>query len=142
MKLLEHSVYRARQMLGVLSRTPNSSNIFHIRKRLYSPILSLVMSHINFKIKNIVTALRDVITKWCGLGIQLDLPEHILKLVGSSQYVEDRLRMMVSKWIDYDPEVFEVTKEWWWSISTSFGLHVSNCIEKVQIAQQFSLKGT
>jgi hypothetical protein len=100
------------------------------------------MSRIKFKIKNIVTALRDVITKWCGLGTQLDLPEHILKLVGSSQDVEDRLRMMVSKWIDYDPEVFEVTKEWWWSISTSFGLHVSNCIEKVQIAQQFSLKGT
>ena len=59
---------------------------------------------IKFKLKNIVTALRDVTTEWRGLGTQLDLPEHMLKLVGSSQEVEDRLRMMVSKWLDYDPE--------------------------------------
>ena len=59
---------------------------------------------IKFKLKNIVTALRDVITEWRGLGTQLDLPEHMLKLVGSSQEVEDRLGMMVSKWLDYDPE--------------------------------------
>ena len=57
-----------------------------------------------FKHKNIVTALRDVITEWRGLGSQLDLPEHMLKIVGSSQEVEDRLRTMVSKWLDYDPE--------------------------------------
>ena len=59
---------------------------------------------IKFKLKNIVTALRDVITEWRGLGTQLDLPEHMLKPVGSSQEVEDRLGMMVSKWLDYDPE--------------------------------------
>ena len=57
-----------------------------------------------FNRKNIITALSDVITEWRWLGTQLDLPEHMLKIVGSSQEVEDRLRMMVSKWLDYDPE--------------------------------------
>jgi hypothetical protein len=49
-------------------------------------------------------ALTDVVTEWCGLGTQLDLPEDILKLVGSSEDAEDRLRTMVSKWLEYDPE--------------------------------------
>jgi hypothetical protein len=59
---------------------------------------------IKFKLKYIVTDLRDVVTEWRGLGTQLDLPEHMLKIVGSSQDIEDCLRMMVSKWLDYDPE--------------------------------------
>ena len=59
---------------------------------------------IKFKIKNIVTALRDVVTEWREVGTQLDLPEDILKLVGSSQDAEGRLQTTVSKWLDYDPE--------------------------------------
>jgi hypothetical protein len=59
---------------------------------------------IKFKLKNILTALRDIATEWRGVGTQLDLPEHMLKMVGSSQDVEDRLQMMLSKWLDYDPE--------------------------------------
>ena len=67
-------------------------------------IISNFAEDTKFKLKNIVTALRDVMTEWRWLGTQLDLPEHILKLVGSSQEVEDRLWMMVSKWLNYDPE--------------------------------------
>ena len=59
----------------------------------------------DFKLKHIVTALRDVVTEWYDLGIYLDLPEHILKPIGSNRPdVEGRLRMMVSKWLSYDPE--------------------------------------
>ena len=57
-----------------------------------------------FEIKNIITALKDVIAEWHDLGIHLGLPESILKLIGSSPDIEGRLRMMVSKWLDYDPE--------------------------------------
>jgi hypothetical protein len=56
---------------------------------------------IKFKIKSILTALTDVITEWRAIGTQLDLPEHMLKIVDSNPNVEDRLRMMVS---DYDPQ--------------------------------------
>ena len=60
---------------------------------------------IAFKLKHIVTALRDVITEWHEVGIYLDLLEHILKPIGSNNPdVEGRLRMMVSKWLDYDPQ--------------------------------------
>jgi hypothetical protein len=59
---------------------------------------------IKFKLKNILTALRDIATEWRAVGTQLDLPEHMLKIVDSNPNVEDRLRMMVSKWLDYDPE--------------------------------------
>ena len=59
---------------------------------------------IKFEIKNIVIALKDVIAEWYDLGIHLGLPESILKLIGSSPDIEGRLRMMVSKWLDYDPE--------------------------------------
>jgi hypothetical protein len=47
---------------------------------------------------------RDVATEWHDLGLQLGLPESILKLIGSSPDIEDRLRMMLSKWLDYDPQ--------------------------------------
>ena len=56
-----------------------------------------------FKLQHIVVAVRDVNTEWHGLGLQLGLPEHILKPVGSHPDVEDRLRVMLSKWLDYDP---------------------------------------
>jgi hypothetical protein len=59
---------------------------------------------IKFKLRNIVTVLRDTATEWRGVGTQLDLPEHMLKIVDSNPNVEDRLQMMLSKWLDYDPE--------------------------------------
>ena len=57
-----------------------------------------------FKLQHIVVAVRDVNTEWHGLGLQLGLPEHILKPIGSHPDVEDRLRVMLSKWLDYDPK--------------------------------------
>ena len=57
-----------------------------------------------FKLQHIVVAVRDVNTEWHGLGLQLGLPEHILKPIDSHPDVEDRLRVMLSKWLDYDPK--------------------------------------
>jgi hypothetical protein len=59
---------------------------------------------IKFKLKNILAALRDIATEWRAIGTQIDLPEHILKIVDSNPNVEDRLRIMLSKWLDYDPQ--------------------------------------
>ena len=59
---------------------------------------------IKFEIKNIVIASKYVIAEWHDLGIHLGLPESILKLIGSSPDIESHLRMMLSKWLDYDPE--------------------------------------
>ena len=58
----------------------------------------------DFKLRHIVTALRDVVTEWHEVGIYLDLPEYILKPIGSNPDVEGSLRMMVSKWLSYDPQ--------------------------------------
>ena len=57
-----------------------------------------------FRLQHILTAVKDVATEWHYLGIHLGLPESILKLIGSSPDIEGHLRMMVSKWLDYDPE--------------------------------------
>ena len=59
---------------------------------------------LEFKLKNIVNAVRDVITEWHDLGLQLRLPDSTLKLIGSSPDIEGHLRMMLSKWLDYDPK--------------------------------------
>ena len=59
-------------------------------------------SELEFKLKHILTAVKDVATEWHELGLHLDLPEHILKLIGSSPDFEGHLRMMLSKWLDYD----------------------------------------
>lgn len=58
-------------------------------------------SELEFKLKHILTAVKDVATEWHELGLHLDLPEHILKLIGSSPDFEGHLRMMLSKWLDY-----------------------------------------
>ena len=60
--------------------------------------------HIEFKLQHIVIAVKDVATEWHDLGLQLGLPESILKLIGSSPDIEGHLRMMLSKWLDCDPE--------------------------------------
>ena len=57
-----------------------------------------------FKLQYIVVAVRDVNTEWHGLGLQLGLPESDLKLIGSNPDIEGHLRMMLSKWLDYDPQ--------------------------------------
>ena len=56
------------------------------------------------RLQHIVIAVKDIATEWHDLGLQLGLPESILKLIGSSPDIEGHLRMMVSKWLDYDPE--------------------------------------
>ena len=56
------------------------------------------------RLQHILTAVKDVATEWHDLGVHLGLPESILKLIGSSPDIEGHLRMMVSKWLDYDPE--------------------------------------
>ena len=56
------------------------------------------------RLQHILIAVKDVATEWHDLGIHLGLPESILKLIGSSPDIEGHLRMMVSKWLDYDPE--------------------------------------
>ena len=66
--------------------------------------LAMSDNNIEFKLQHIVVAVRDVNTEWYGLGLQLGLPEHILKPIGSHPDVEDRLRVMLSKWLDYDPQ--------------------------------------
>ena len=58
----------------------------------------------DFKLQTIVTAVKDVITDWHDLGLQLGLPEPVLKLIGSDPDIEGHLRTMLSKWLDYDPE--------------------------------------
>ena len=42
--------------------------------------------------------------EWYDLGLQLGLPDSDLKLIDSSPDIEGHLRMMLSKWLDYDPE--------------------------------------
>ena len=61
-------------------------------------------SELEFKLKHVLIAVEDVATEWHKLGLNLDVPEHILNLVGSNPDIEDRLRMMLSKWLDYDRE--------------------------------------
>ena len=57
-----------------------------------------------FKLRHIVVAVRDVITEWHELGLHLGLPEPDLKLIGSNPDIEGHLRMMLSKWLGYDPQ--------------------------------------
>ena len=54
------------------------------------------------KLKDLVIALRGVM-EYHDLGLQLDLPESTLKLIDKHP-IEDRLRMMLSEWLQFDPE--------------------------------------
>ena len=58
----------------------------------------------DLKLQYLVIAAKDVITEWHDLGLHLGLPDSTLKLIGSSPDIEGHLRMMLSKWLDYDPE--------------------------------------
>ena len=61
-------------------------------------------SDLEFKLQHVVIAVKDLITEWYDLGLQLGLPDYTLKPIGSNPDIEGRLRMMLSKWLDYDPE--------------------------------------
>ena len=61
-------------------------------------------SSLEFKLQHIVIAVKDVITEWYDLGLQLGLPDSTLKLIASNPDVEGRLRMMLSKWLEYDTQ--------------------------------------
>ena len=54
------------------------------------------------ELKDLVIALRGVV-EYHDLGLQLDLPESELALIDKHP-VEDRLRMMLWKWLQFDPE--------------------------------------
>ena len=54
------------------------------------------------ELKDLVLAVKDV-GKWHDLGLQLGLPEPKLALIDKHP-VEDRLRMMLSEWLQFDPE--------------------------------------
>ena len=58
----------------------------------------------DLKLQYLMIAVKDVITEWHQLGLHLGLPESDLKLIGSNPDIGGHLRMMLSKWLDYDPE--------------------------------------
>ena len=55
------------------------------------------------KLKDLVIALRDL-DECHALGLQLDLPESTLKLIDKHHDSKDHLRMMLSEWLQFDPE--------------------------------------
>jgi hypothetical protein len=55
------------------------------------------------ELKDLVIALRGVV-ECHDLGLQLDLPESTLKLIDKHHDSKDHLRMMLSEWLQFDPE--------------------------------------
>ena len=55
------------------------------------------------ELKDLVLAVKDVV-KWHDLGLQLGLPEPTLASIALHPDIEGHLRMMLSKWLQYDPE--------------------------------------
>ena len=55
------------------------------------------------ELKDVVLAVKEV-TRWYEVGLQLGLPEEKLKLISSHPDIEGHQRMMLSKWLSYDPE--------------------------------------
>ena len=65
----------------------------------------LAMSdNVEFELQHIVIAVQDAITKWHDLGLQLGLPDPILVSIRHDPDTESHLRMMLSKWLSYDPK--------------------------------------
>ena len=96
--------YRACAELTSINMTMFGCGCSPIKVDKQKQKLAMSDNIIEFKLQHIVVAVRDVNTEWYGLGLQLGLPEHILKPIGSHPDVEDRLRVMLSKWLDYDPQ--------------------------------------
>ena len=55
------------------------------------------------KLKDFVITLRGVV-EYHDLGLQLDLSESTLKLIDKHHDSKDHLRMMLSEWLQFDPE--------------------------------------
>ena len=55
------------------------------------------------ELKDLVIALRNLV-ECHALGLQLDLPESTLKLIDKHHDSKDHLRMMLSEWLQFDPE--------------------------------------
>ena len=55
------------------------------------------------ELKDVVLAVKEV-TRWHEVGLQLGLPEEKLKLISTHPDIEGHQRMMLSKWLSYDPE--------------------------------------
>ena len=66
---------------------------------------------LKLELKNVVVAVREV-TEWYDLGLQLGLPDHVLKLISSHPDIASHKRMMVSEWLQYD------TKASWEKLAT------------------------
>ena len=65
----------------------------------------LAMSdNVEFELQHIVVAVKDAITKWHDLGLQLGLPDSILMSIHHDPDTESHLRIMLSKWLSYDPK--------------------------------------
>ena len=63
-------------------------------------------SDIKLDLHNVVNAVKDVVTGWHDLGLNLRLPDSILRPIGSNhpQDAESCLRIMMSKWLSYDTQ--------------------------------------
>ena len=55
------------------------------------------------ELKDLVLAVKDVV-KWHDLGLQLGLPEPTLASIALHHDIEGHLRMMLSDWLQFDPE--------------------------------------
>ena len=55
------------------------------------------------ELKDLVIAVRGVV-EWHDLGLQLGLPDATLRLIGLHPDIEGHLRMMLSEWLQFDPE--------------------------------------
>ena len=55
------------------------------------------------ELKDLVIAVRGVV-ECHDLGLQLGLPEPTLKLIDKHHDSKDHLRMMLSEWLQFDPE--------------------------------------
>ena len=61
-------------------------------------------SDLKLELKDVVVAVWDVI-EWHDLGLQLGLPENLLRSIEVDHpNIGDRRRMMLSKWLEFDPE--------------------------------------
>ena len=58
---------------------------------------------LKLELKDVVIAVKDV-TEWYDLGLQLGLPDSTLALIARDPDVAGRLRMMLSKWLQFDTE--------------------------------------
>ena len=55
------------------------------------------------ELKDVVLAVKEV-TRWYDVGLQLGLPEWMLKLISDHPDIEERQGRMLSKWLSYDPD--------------------------------------